>query len=50
VLAPLAVTAGSACTIAMLLGDAAPEFLRQSGFAWLAQDADGHLHSEGLPR
>jgi thiamine biosynthesis lipoprotein len=50
VLAPLAVMAGSTSTIAMLLGEHAPEFLRQSGFAWLAQDAEGRLYSEGLPR
>jgi thiamine biosynthesis lipoprotein len=46
VLAPLAVAAGSTTTIAMLLGEDAPGFLEQSGFAWLAQDADGRLHSQ----
>ena len=46
VLAPLAVAAGSTTTIAMLLGAAAPRFLEQSGFSWLAQDADGRLHSQ----
>jgi thiamine biosynthesis lipoprotein len=49
VLAPLAVAAGSTSTIAMLLGERAPHFLEQSGFAWLAQDAAGRLHSQGLP-
>jgi hypothetical protein len=33
----------------MLLGERAPHFLEQSGFAWLAQDAAGRLHSQGLP-
>ncbi|WP_395406662.1 FAD:protein FMN transferase [Pseudoduganella sp. UC29_106] len=46
VLAPLAVAAGSTTTIAMLLGADAPRFLEQSGFSWLAQDADGRLHSQ----
>lgn len=49
VLAPLAITAGSTSTIAMLMGERALPFLEQSGFAWLAQDADGHLHRQGLP-
>lgn len=48
VLAPLAVAAGSATTIAMLFGTRALPFLQQSGFAWLAQQADGTLHAEGL--
>lgn len=43
VLAPLAVAAGSASTIAMLLGEEAPAFLDGSGFAWLAQDRHGRI-------
>lgn len=43
VLAPLAVAAGSASTIAMLQGGSAPSFLDGSGFAWLAQDASGRV-------
>ncbi|WP_374583659.1 FAD:protein FMN transferase [Pseudoduganella sp.] len=43
VLAPLAVAAGSASTIAMLLGGDAPGFLDGSGFAWLAQDGSGRV-------
>ena len=46
VLAPLAVAAGSTTTIAMLMGEDAPGFLEQSGFSWLAQDADGRLRSQ----
>jgi len=49
VLAPLAVTAGSASTIAMLKGERALHFLEQSGFAWLAQDAEGRLHRQIVP-
>jgi FAD:protein FMN transferase len=41
VLAPLAIAAGSATTIAMLLGEDAPAFLNGSGFSWLAQDCHG---------
>lgn len=41
VLAPLAVAAGSASTIAMLLGEQAEDFLDASGFGWLAQDSHG---------
>jgi FAD:protein FMN transferase len=41
VLAPLAIAAGSASTIAMLLGERAREFLDGSGFSWLAQDSEG---------
>lgn len=43
VLAPLAVAAGSASTIAMLLGGEGPSFLAGSGFAWLAQDQYGRI-------
>ncbi|WP_342119079.1 FAD:protein FMN transferase [Pseudoduganella sp. OTU4001] len=43
VLAPLAVAAGSASTIAMLLGEDARCFLDASGFAWLAQDNGGRI-------
>jgi thiamine biosynthesis lipoprotein len=48
VLAPLAVAAGSATTIAMLLGERAPDFLRASGFAWLAQDGTGRIWRENI--
>ena len=43
VLAPLAIAAGSATTIAMLLGEQGRGFLERSGFSWLAQDGDGQL-------
>lgn len=43
VLAPLAIAAGSACTIAMLKGEQAPAFLGGSGFSWLAQDCNGEI-------
>jgi thiamine biosynthesis lipoprotein len=46
VLAPLAVAAGSASTIAMLLGGAAPAFLNDSGCAWLAQDGAGRIFDQ----
>jgi thiamine biosynthesis lipoprotein len=48
VLAPLAAAAGSCATIAMLMGEEALGFLRGSGFAWLAQDLRGRIHSQGL--
>ena len=48
VLAPLAVAAGSCATIAMLMGEEALGFLDGSGFAWLAQDSQGRIHSQGL--
>lgn len=43
VLAPLAVAAGSASTIAMLLGEDGRSFLDGSGFSWLAQDKRGEI-------
>lgn len=43
VIAPLAIAAGSASTIAMLLGEGARAFLDSSGFSWLAQDCAGRL-------
>lgn len=43
VTAPLAVSAGSCATIAMLLGDGAAAFLDSQGVAWLGVDAQGAL-------
>jgi FAD:protein FMN transferase len=48
VLAPLAVAAGACATIAMLKGAEAPAFLANSGNAWLAQDAAGAMHGNGI--
>ena len=48
VLAPLAAAAGSCATIAMLMGEEALDFLDGSGFAWLAQDGQGRIHSKGM--
>jgi thiamine biosynthesis lipoprotein len=45
VLAPEAITAGTACTVAMLKQDAALDFLRASTLAFLAVDADGVIHT-----
>jgi len=45
VLAPLATTAGATCTIAMLKQEAGLAFLQQSGFSFLAIDADGQAHT-----
>ncbi|UGQ46910.1 FAD:protein FMN transferase [Massilia endophytica] len=44
VLGPLAIAAGSCSTIAMLLQEEGLDFLRQSGMAFLAIDADGRIH------
>ena len=44
VVAPLAIVAGSASTIAMLLGAGAPEFLDAQGLRWLGIAADGARH------
>ena len=41
VAAPLAIVAGSCSTIAMLLGDEAPAFLRDQRVAWIGIDASG---------
>jgi thiamine biosynthesis lipoprotein len=48
VLAPLTVAAGACATIAMLKGTDAPAFLANSGNAWLAQDAAGAMHGNGI--
>lgn len=48
VLAPLTVAAGACATIAMLKGAEAPAFLAASGNAWLAQDAAGAMHGNGV--
>jgi thiamine biosynthesis lipoprotein len=48
VLAPLAVAAGACATIAMLKGAEAPAFLANGGNAWLAQDAAGAMHGNGI--
>jgi len=48
VLAPLAVAAGSCSTIAMLKGEEGLNFLNNSGFAFLAVDAEGVVHSRGV--
>ena len=45
VVAPLATTAGATCTIAMLKQESGLDFLRQSGFSFLAIDADGQSHT-----
>lgn len=50
VLAPLAVAAGSCSTIAMLKGEEGFNFLNDSGFAFLAVDADGVVHRRGFVR
>jgi thiamine biosynthesis lipoprotein len=50
VLAPLAAAAGSCATIAMLMGAEALDFLDGSGFAYLAQDDHGRIHSKGLDK
>lgn len=43
ILAPLAIVAGSYSTIAMLKGEAAPAWLEQAGFPYLAIAHDGQL-------
>lgn len=48
VLAPLATAAGSYSTIAMLMEDAALDFLNASGLAYLAVDRQGKLHSKDV--
>jgi FAD:protein FMN transferase len=45
VLAPEAITAGTACTVAMLKQDEALAFLRASALTFLAVDADGVIHT-----
>jgi thiamine biosynthesis lipoprotein len=45
VLAPRATPAGATCTIAMLKQEEGLEFLQQSGFSFLAIDADGQAHT-----
>lgn len=49
VLAPMASLAGATCTIAMLKEADGLDFLHQSGFSFLAIDAQGqtHTHSDG---
>lgn len=46
VLAPMASMAGSACTVAMLMEVNGLDFLRQSGFSFLAIDENGHAHTD----
>jgi thiamine biosynthesis lipoprotein len=58
VLAPACLAAGALCTIGMLLGPQAPEFLSAQGVAWIAIDAAGQLmqhdphlaHAAATPR
>lgn len=45
VLAPEAITAGTACTVAMLKQHEGLDFLRGSGLAFLAVDAEGGIHT-----
>ncbi len=49
VVAPACIAAGALATTAMLMGDAALDFLRAEGVAWLAVDAAGRVHRAGLP-
>lgn len=49
VLAPACVAAGALATAAMLMGDAALDFLRAEGAAWVAVDAAGRVHRDGMP-
>lgn len=49
VLAPEAITAGTACTVAMLKQDEALAFLRGSGLSFLAVDAEGGVHTHHHP-
>jgi len=46
VIAPTAVAAGCCSTIAMLKGDLAIEFLKNSGVLFLGIDQDGHIHRQ----
>jgi FAD:protein FMN transferase len=48
VLAPTASIAGSCSTVAMLLEAEGLKFLKDSGFAFLAIDAKGHIHHADL--
>jgi FAD:protein FMN transferase len=41
VVAPTCAAAGAVCTLAMLAGPAAPDFLQSQGVPWLAMDAAG---------
>lgn len=43
VFAPACLAAGALCTVAMLSGPAAPDFLREQGVDFVACDAHGHL-------
>jgi thiamine biosynthesis lipoprotein len=43
VVAPTCAAAGAVCTLAMLAGEAAPEFLHAQGVPWLAMDAAGQV-------
>lgn len=43
VVAPTCAAAGAVCTLAMLAGGAAPEFLDAQGVPWLAMDAAGQV-------
>lgn len=45
VLAPMTSIAGATCTIAMLKESEGLDFLQQSGFSFLAIDAEGRLHT-----
>ncbi len=49
VLAPVAIAAGSYATLALLKQEQGLAFLRESGLAFLAVDADGGLHHVDLP-
>jgi thiamine biosynthesis lipoprotein len=43
VVAPTCAAAGAVCTLAMLAGDDAPDFLHAQGVPWLAVDASGRV-------
>lgn len=49
VLAPMASIAGATCTLAMLKESDGLHFLRDSGFAFLAIDATGDIHTHKTP-
>jgi thiamine biosynthesis lipoprotein len=49
VLAPTCLVAGSACTIAMLVGEAAPHWLQELGLHHLWVDAEGRLGGDLRP-
>lgn len=48
VVAPACLAAGALSTVAMLMGVAAPVFLQDQGVSWLAVEASGAVHSQGL--